>query len=106
PPDFRGLLLMLRGRAGVTQRELAAHAGVSERAIQAWESGLSFPSAPSLQRLIGLFLARGAFTAGREREEAAALWQAALDEAPRLKAAFDRAWFGGLLARDTAGETT
>src|SRR5260370_39480504 len=65
PPDFRGLLLMLRGRAGVTQRELAAHAGVSERAIQAWEAGLSFPSAPSLQRLIGLILARGAFTAGR-----------------------------------------
>src|SRR5262245_51332456 len=28
-PDFRGYFLMLRGRAGVTQHELAGHAGVS-----------------------------------------------------------------------------
>src|SRR5262249_53892984 len=43
-------------------------------------------------------VARGAFTPGREREEAAALWAAALEEAPRLNAAFDPAWFADLLA--------
>src|SRR5215831_17640623 len=63
PPDFRGLTLMLRGRAGV-----------SARAVQTWEAGLNYPSALSLQRMIALFLARGAFTAGRELEEAMALW--------------------------------
>jgi DNA-binding XRE family transcriptional regulator len=73
----RGLLLTLRGRAGLSQRELAALLGVSERAIQAWEGGLSYPSATSLQRLIALHVERGTFTAGREAEEAAALWQAA-----------------------------
>jgi WD40 repeat protein/transcriptional regulator with XRE-family HTH domain len=97
-PDFRTLALRLRGRAGLTQRELAAGAGVSERAVQTWEAGLSYPSAPSLKRLIALYLARGAFGAGREREEAAALWAAALAEAPRLNEAFDPAWFAGLLA--------
>jgi DNA-binding transcriptional regulator YiaG len=50
----RGLILTLRGRAGLSQRELAALLGVSERAIQAWEAGLSYPSAASLQRLIAL----------------------------------------------------
>src|SRR5262245_28453011 len=105
PPDFRALVLMLRGRAGVTQRELAEHAGASVRAIQAWEAGLGYPTAPSLRRRIGLFLARGAFTAGRERDEAATLWQAALDEAPRLKAAFDNAWFDDLLAGREAEPT-
>ena len=33
PADFRGLLLALRGRAGLTQRELAALLGLSGRAI-------------------------------------------------------------------------
>jgi len=94
---FRGLLLTLRGRASLSQRELAARLGVSERAIQAWEAGLSYPSAASLQRLIALHLERGTFTAERQTEEAAALWAAALQEAPRLKAPFDTAWFAALL---------
>src|SRR5262245_2334846 len=96
-PTFRDLALRLRGRAGLTQRELAAGAGVSERAVQTWEAGLSYPSAPSLRRLVALYLARGAFGAGREREEAAALWAAALAEAPRLNETFDPAWLAGLL---------
>jgi WD40 repeat protein/transcriptional regulator with XRE-family HTH domain len=99
-PDFRGLTLMLRGRAGVTQREVAEHVGVSDRSVQAWEAGLSFPSAQSLQGMIDLFLARGALTAGRERAEAEDLWRAALAESPRLKSAFDHAWFDALLARE------
>src|SRR5262249_38682650 len=97
-PGFRDLALRLRGRAGLTQRELAAGAGVSERAVQTWEAGLSYPSAPSLQRVIALYLARGAFGAGREGEEAAALWAAAPGAAPRLGVAFDHAWFADLVS--------
>jgi hypothetical protein len=69
---FRDLALPLRGRAGVAQRELAARAGVSERAVQTWEARRSYPSARSLRAMIGPFLARGAFATGRERQEAAA----------------------------------
>src|SRR4051794_7943413 len=93
---FRGRLLGLRGRANLSQRELALLLGVSERAVQAWEAGLSYPSATSLQRLIALYVERGAFPAGQEAEAAAALWDAALDEAPRLKVPFDHAWFAAL----------
>src|SRR5207244_3576658 len=39
---------------------------------------------------------------GQQREEAVAIWDAARDEAPRLHAAFDAAWFAGLLASATA----
>src|SRR5262245_45390423 len=96
--DFRGLLLSLRGRAALSQRELAAHLGVSERAVQAWEEGPSYPSAASLQRLIALYAARGTFAAGHEAAEAAALWDAALLEAPRFRTPFDGEWFAALPA--------
>src|SRR5579871_2721636 len=98
PGAFRGRILLLRGRAGVTQRQVAEATGLSLRAVQAWEAGISYPGTASLQRLIALFITRGAFTAGHEAEEAEALWEAALWEAPRLKSAFDRVWFSRLLA--------
>src|SRR5215213_6465237 len=97
PGDFRGRILALRGRAGLGQRELAARLGVSERAVQAWEAGASVPSAARLQRLLALYAAHGAFAAGREAEEAAAVWAAALREAPRLRVPFDPAGFAALL---------
>jgi WD40 repeat protein/transcriptional regulator with XRE-family HTH domain len=95
---FRGSMLMLRGRAALTQRQLALLVGVSERAVQVWEAGLGYPSAVSLQRLIGVYLTRHAFSFGRELEEAAALWDMAVAEASRLKSAFDEAWFAALVA--------
>src|SRR5262249_50147041 len=66
---FRGQVLLLRGRAGLTQRALAAHLGISEQAIQKWEAGQGYPSPARLQALIALYLERGVFTAGREGEE-------------------------------------
>jgi WD40 repeat protein/transcriptional regulator with XRE-family HTH domain len=99
---FRAWALALRGRAGLTQRELAALTGASERAIQAWEAGLSFPLASRLKALIALYLQRGVFTPGQAAEEAAALWEAAYQEAPRLSAPFDHAWFAQLLASTPA----
>jgi transcriptional regulator with XRE-family HTH domain len=99
---FRGLVLLLRARTGLLQRELAAAVGVTERTIQTWESGANYPSAGRLRRLIEVGLQRGAFPAGREEEQAGQLWKAAVLEAPRLAVPFDRDWFAALLAR-TAG---
>jgi DNA-binding XRE family transcriptional regulator len=36
---FRGQVMQRRGRAGLTQRALAAHLGISEQAIGKWEAG-------------------------------------------------------------------
>ena len=96
--DFRGLLLALRGRAGLSQRELAAFLGVTERAIRTWEAGDSYPGADRLKALIALYLRRGVLSPGRERKEALALWNAAREQAPRLHAPFDPAWFAELPA--------
>ena len=67
-PDatFHELLLQCRGRAGLTQRELAARLGVHPRSIQAWESGVTFPGAASLKALIVGYLQAGGFERGQE----------------------------------------
>src|SRR5260370_25594746 len=71
---FADKALALRKRAGLTQRELADLLGVSVRAIGAWEAGLAYPGTERLKQLIVLYLERGGFAAGREEEQAAALW--------------------------------
>ena len=65
PESFRGLLLRHRLRTGLIQRDLAARAGVSRGALQAWEAGLTYPSAERLQTLIRVLLEAGALTEGR-----------------------------------------
>jgi WD40 repeat protein/transcriptional regulator with XRE-family HTH domain len=97
--SFRGQILQLRGRLGLTQRELAARIDVHAHSVQAWEAGLSYPGAASLRALIELAAQSQAFTAGQEAAEAAALWAAALERSSRLRTPFDRAWFDGLLSR-------
>ena len=96
--SFRGLVLGLRGRTGLTQRELAARVGVSVSSIQGWEAGDNYPGAASLRALIAAVLQAGGFTAGREAEEARALWAAAVRDAPRLRTPLDGAWFERLAA--------
>jgi WD40 repeat protein/transcriptional regulator with XRE-family HTH domain len=93
---FRGRILLLRGRAGLTQRALAALLGVSEQAIKNWEAGRGYPSSARLQAVIALYLERGLFTAGREAQEATALWEALRREAAQRTPAFDDAWFARL----------
>src|SRR5918998_464484 len=68
--DFRDQLLLLRGRAGLSQRELAALTRASARAVQTWEAGLNYPGADRLKALIALYLERGVFAPGREAAEA------------------------------------
>src|SRR5262245_12698401 len=95
--SFRGLVLRLRGRTGLTQRELATRVGVHVGSIHGWEAGANYPGVASLQALIAVGLQAGGFTTGHEREEARALWAAALRDAPRLRTPFDRTWFERLV---------
>src|SRR5262245_35950756 len=91
--SFRDLVLRLRGRTGLTQRELATRIGVHARSIQGWEVGDTFPGVASLKALIATGLQAGGFTPGREAEEARALWAAAVHDAPRFRMPFDDVWF-------------
>jgi len=95
--SFRSLLLRLRGRIHLTQRDLAAQMGVHVHSIQGWEAGSNYPGVTSLRALIAAAARVGAFTPGDEADEAAALWTAAAREAPRLRVPFDRAWFDGII---------
>src|SRR4051794_38047424 len=100
--SFPGLLLQMRGRIGLTQRELAAQLGVHVHSLQGWESGTTYPGAASLRALIEALLQAEGFTIGREADEAAAMWAAVAREAPRFRAVFDREWFAGAVARQPA----
>ncbi|MBV9171616.1 MAG: helix-turn-helix transcriptional regulator, partial [Chloroflexi bacterium] len=91
--SFSGLLLRLRGRIALTQRELATRVGVNVSSIQGWEAGANYPSVASLKALIGAAFLAGGFSAGHEADEAASLWAAAVRDAPRFRTPFDRAWF-------------
>ena len=51
-------------------------AHVHMRSVQAWEAGISYPTVASLQALIDAYLRSGGFAAGREIDEAEALWTA------------------------------
>ena len=97
-------LLALRTRAKLTQVELAALVGVSHRSVQGWEAGAAYPKEDNLQRLISIFLTRGALTVGQEYNEAFRLWQQVDQDAPRRIARFDEKWFATLLATYQRGE--
>src|SRR5262245_24562396 len=86
-------LLALRTRVTLTQSALAEQLGVHRRSVQNWETGISYPRAELLQRLIAVFLRQRAFTPGNERAEAQALWQQASQDAPHPLPAFDEVWF-------------
>src|SRR3954470_8745352 len=90
---FHGLLLLGRGRTGLTQRQLADRVGVSARSVQDWEAGVSYPSAERLQHLVAALLEAGGLSGGCEAEEARAIWAAAERDSPRQRAPFDHLWF-------------
>jgi hypothetical protein len=79
---------------------------MSTRSIGAWESGRAYPDAEHLQRLVALYLERGAFTDGQEAEEATALWGAALRKAAHRLAPFDPRWFAALRRDVGSGVST
>jgi WD40 repeat protein/transcriptional regulator with XRE-family HTH domain len=97
PESFRDQLLRYRGRTSLTQREFAERTGVHRRSAQDWETGANYPSAQRLQAIVRVLLGAGGLSAGREAEEAQALWAAVEGEAERMHTRFDSAWFARLL---------
>ena len=83
--SFYGLLLRHRGRTGLTQRELAARMGVHTRSVQDWEAGHNYPSAERLQALVAALLDAGGLSAGREADEAEAIWAAVERDSARMR---------------------
>ncbi|MEA4908169.1 MAG: NB-ARC domain-containing protein, partial [Anaerolineaceae bacterium] len=84
---FGQSMLALRTALGLTQAGLAGVLGVSRRAVGDWEAGSSYPKAARLKQLLALAARSGALPAGREAEQAQALWHSA-----RQKELFDLAW--------------
>jgi predicted ATPase/DNA-binding XRE family transcriptional regulator len=97
---FADQVLALRKRAGLTQHDLAGMLGVSCQSIHAWEAGISYPGTERLKQIISLYLDQGAFVAGREEQEATALWATVRKKASRRTLPFDRTWFESLLVAD------
>lgn len=52
---FGNYIFTLRSRAGLSQSELAAKVGVTNRAVSKWETGVSKPSMETLRKLAALF---------------------------------------------------
>ncbi len=88
---FGDELMLLYGRARLSQREFAHLVGVSSVALRKWESGESCPKAESLKRVIEILLRQGVFSLGEERPEAMHLWE--LANRRGLKVPFDEVWF-------------
>ena len=98
--DRFGLLaLTLREKTGLTQAEVASELGVSERTIRHWEGGTAYPASDNLKQLIALYLHKGAFLNGHERDEVKVFWEQAIESASRRKALFDERWFDELLSQ-------
>ncbi len=97
--DYRfGLqLLALREKTRLTQIEVAGLVGVTERALQNWESGSGYPTARNLKKLIEIYVRRSAFTPRQERNEAKLLWMQAGENSIRHQIPFDELWFNTLL---------
>jgi WD40 repeat protein/transcriptional regulator with XRE-family HTH domain len=100
--DFRfgQIILGLREKIRLTQKEVADALGVSRRTIQHWEAGTAFPDTAHLKSLIAYFLQLGAFSKGNEHAEAVALWAQADESAARRRSMFDEPWFRDLLQQN------
>ena len=52
PTMAAGLIRMARAKAGLSQAELAAAAGLTQQSISAYETGRKEPTLPTLQKLL------------------------------------------------------
>lgn len=73
--SFKITLEAARVNAGLTQKEVAEHIGVSNKTVCSWEKGLTFPSADKIDALCDLlglpydrinFLPNGSLKANKE----------------------------------------
>lgn len=98
PRDYEfGLLIQsLRGKADLTQSELASLIGVSKKAVLNWEAGISYPHTRHLRLLVETFLEKGCFTPKQEQSEAELFWDKATKSKEDVKDAFEVEWFNNL----------
>src|SRR5438270_13217669 len=94
---FAQLLVTLRRKAGLTQKEMAFQVGMAGKSIRNWEGGSYYPTAVHLQKLIELYLDKDVFEPGHEREEARALWEQFQKSTQRSSILFDEQWFATVL---------
>jgi predicted ATPase/DNA-binding transcriptional regulator YiaG len=94
------LFVMYRYRTGLTQTQLSQLLGLkSYKMVSNWELGLNLPSPLTFKKLIAIYLARGIFTKGQEREEACLLWNRVKEMYEMTSAGFrsfpvfDATWF-------------
>ncbi len=90
--SFGQVMVTLRTAIGMTQVELAEFLGVSRRAVQGWEGGISYPKDEHLKQFIELCARRRAFPAGREADEIRTFWRSA-----RQKVLLDETWLHDLV---------
>ncbi len=64
---FGQAMLRLRTSIGLTQAGLAAHLGVSRRAIGEWEAGSTYPKEEHLQHFLELCVQQHVFAPEQER---------------------------------------
>ena len=83
--SFGQAMFKLRSSIGLTQAGLAAHLGVSRRAVSEWEIGGNYPKAEHLQHVVALCVRASAFTRGREEEEIRALWKWPINEISSMR---------------------
>lgn len=53
--EFGNYLYTLRGRAGLTQKQLARQLGVTNKAVSKWETGKAKPTTQTLRKMAALF---------------------------------------------------
>lgn len=92
---------MYRGRAKkrITQQQLAAEIGVSDKTMRNWENSISYPTAENMKRIIEVYYSIKLFTTGKELKEAEELWRVRSEDGNfDLFPPFDTEWFAGLHA--------
>ena len=90
--EFANTFISLRTTIGLTQQGLAKLLGVSSRAIENWEQGLTSPKAEHLKAFLAVCMQSSAFPAGREEEQIRFMWHAA-----GVKVLLDEQWLSELL---------
>lgn len=97
--DRFGLLVQrLREKAGLSQNEVANALDLSERTIQHWEAGTTYPSVEHLKKLVEVYIQQAAFTVGHERDEVKAFWDLAMQSTSHRKEVFEEVWSDALLS--------
>ena len=92
--EFANTFVTLRTTIGLTQQGLATLLGVSSRAVENWEQGLTGPKADHLKAFLALCVRASAFAAGREEEQIRAFWRTA-----HQKVLLDELWLQELLSQ-------